>query len=123
MCCSSFQKKTIFATDSGQVLQCDHQNCYILDFKGQVSLFKVHDFLSFKKRIDGVDIEAMLSDSSRGSDYELVTPFRCTVFFVLNVTDILQLRELLDGAKFIIELNSLLNSKSIRLFSDQEELA
>lgn len=123
MSCASCSKKTVFANENGSVLQCDVQNCYFLEFKGQLSSFKVGDFLAFKRKIDSFNIEHKLIDTSPGADVELIMPFRCGVFFILQITDILQLRELLEGAKFMIDLNSVLKTQKIVFSSEQGELA
>jgi hypothetical protein len=64
----------------------------------------------FKKRIDSINIEKMLCDSSRSSDFEIIMPFRTERCFLLTIADILALREVLAGAKFVIELKSEVNT-------------
>src|SRR5690606_29969645 len=91
-------------TDFGAVYQCSRKNCYWLEFQGNTTAFKVSDFILFKKRIESINIEKMLSDSSRASDFESVMPFRTERCFILSVSDILHLREILSGAKFVLEL-------------------
>nr|WP_256959507.1 hypothetical protein [Sphingobacterium sp. JB170] len=48
----------------------------------------------------------MINDTSRTSDFEVIMPHRTERCFILSVQDILNLREILSGAKFMIELNS-----------------
>ncbi len=110
MICPLAQVEEVFMTAHGAVYQCSRQNCYWLDFQGQTSAFKVADFFNFKKRIEGIDIDAMLNDASRSCDYEVIMPFRSERCFVLSVADVLNLRELLRGARFMIELNGVVNS-------------
>lgn len=110
MICSSVQPYEIFRTDYGSVSQCNQQNCYWLDFGGERTAFRVGDFLSFKKKIDAIDLEAMLADPSPGADYTVVMPYCTARCFLLNVREVLALRELLAGAKFMIELNCMVRS-------------
>jgi len=51
----------------------------------------------------------MIIDSSRTADFTIIMPFRTPRCFVLDINDVLNLRELLSGAKFMIELNSVVN--------------
>lgn len=106
MICPLAEVEEVFLTQAGAVYQCSRKNCYWLEFKDTTTAFKVSDFFLFKKRIDAVDVEAMLADSSRSADFELISPHRTERCFVLSVQDILNLREVLDGAKFMIQLNS-----------------
>lgn len=104
MICPLAHVEEVFKTDFGAVYQCSRKNCYWLEFQGNTTAFKVSDFILFKKRIDSINIEKMLSDSSRASDFEIVMPFRTERCFILSVSDILHLREILAGAKFVLEL-------------------
>ncbi|MBE8715184.1 DUF6686 family protein [Sphingobacterium hungaricum] len=104
--CPLASVEEVFETEHGGVYQCSRKNCYWLEFKETTTSFKVNDFLLFKKRIDQIDIENMLSNSGRTFDFEIIMPFRSERCFVLNVHEILQLKEVLAGAKFMIELNS-----------------
>lgn len=108
MVCPLANFEEVYRTDHGAVYQCSRQNCYWLDFAGSTTAFKVKDFLSFKKKIDAIDVSAMIIDPSRTADFTILMPFRTPRCFVLDVNDVLNLRELLNGAKFMIELNSVL---------------
>ena len=120
MICPLANFEEIFQTENGSVYQCSRKNCYWLDFNGCTTAFKVRDFFAFKKKIDSIDVEAMLADSSRSSDFEIIMPYRTENIFLLSVNEIIPLRELLSGAKFMIELNSeikaCLNSKAVLAF-------
>ncbi len=109
MVCPLANFEEIYKTDHGAVYQCSRQNCYWLEFAGDTTAFKVGDFFSFKKKIDGIDISTMIIDPSRTADFTIVMPFRTPRCFVLDINDVLNLRELLNGAKFMIELNSVVN--------------
>lgn len=105
MICPAANLVELFKTSHGAVYQCNNQNCYWLDFGGDRTAFKVSDFLKFKRKIDEIDISDMIIDASRTADYAIVMPFRTQRCFVLDVSGVLNLREILDGAKFMIELN------------------
>lgn|SRR5690606_5784861 len=110
MVCSSVTTIEVYGTAYGSVTQCNQRNCYLLEFGGERTRFKVGDFLSFKKKIDRIDLEAMLTDPSPGADYAVVMAVGTGRCFLLSVTEVIALRELLNGAKFMIELNCLIRS-------------
>jgi hypothetical protein len=107
MICS--QVNEVFKSEHGAVYQCNKKNCYWLEFKGERSSFKVTDFLRFKEEVDGIDIDSLLTNPSRSADFTILMPYRCNRCFLLTALDILNLRALLEGARFMIELNSLLS--------------
>ncbi|SEK64398.1 hypothetical protein [Parapedobacter koreensis] len=110
MICPLANFEDVYKTDHGAVYQCSRQNCYWLEFAGSTTAFKVSDFFSFKKKIDAIDISAMIIDSSRTADFTIVMPYRTSRCFVLDINDVLNLRELLNGAKFMITLNSVVQT-------------
>lgn len=99
----------LFKNEHGAAYQCSRNNCYWLDFKGEQSSFKVSDFLRFKEEVDAIDIDSLLTDSSRSADFTILMPYRCNRCFLLSALDVINLRELLAGARFMIELNSVLS--------------
>lgn len=106
MICPLAQVEEVYKTTEGAVYQCSRKNCYWLEFQQTTTAFKVSDFFLFKKCIDSLDIAGMLADSSRTADFEIIMPHRTERCYILSVSDILNLREILAGAKFMIELNS-----------------
>lgn len=106
MICPLAQVEEVFKTTHGAVYQCSRKNCYWLEFQQTTTAFKISDFFLLKKRIDALDIARMLADTSRAADFEIIMPHRTDRCFILSVQDILNLREILTGAKFMIELNS-----------------
>lgn len=108
MVCELVKLEEIYRTSDGAVLQCNNKNCFWLEFSGDTTPFRVTDFLQFKRKVDEINIEDILIDSSRRSDYTLLMPFRSQRCFVLSVAQLLALKELLQGAMFMLELNSLL---------------
>ncbi|MFZ4861850.1 DUF6686 family protein [Sphingobacterium sp. Mn56C] len=110
MICPLAQVEEVFKTAQGSVYQCSRKNCYFLEFLGGTTAFNVRDFFRLKKHIDAIDVEQMICDASRTADFEIVMPFRSDRCFILDVQDILNLRELLAGAKFMLELNGQINS-------------
>lgn len=106
MICPLAHVEEVFNTAHGAVYQCSRKNCYWLEFQGTTTAFKISDFFLLKKRVDRMDIARMLADTSRSADFEIIMPHRTERCFILSVQDILNLKEILAGAKFMIELNS-----------------
>ena len=98
----------LYRTEFGAVYQCNFKNCYWLEFAGEWYPLNVSDFLFFKKEVDSIDIVSMLVDSSRHSDVVVLQSYRTRRCFVLNALEILQLKDLLSAARFMIELNSVI---------------
>ena len=97
----------IFRTEHGVVYQCNKQNCFLVEFAGGISPFQVHDFLALKQHLDLIDIAEMARNASRVADVAILMPPRSERCFVLTLTDVLNFRELLQGAKAMLKLNSL----------------
>ncbi|MDM1296168.1 hypothetical protein HX021_17930 [Sphingobacterium sp. N143] len=108
--CPLANVEEVFSTTAGAVYQCSRKNCFWLEYNQETTAFSVSDFFTFKKRIDAIDVEHMINDTTRSSDFEIIMPFRTERCFILAVEDVLQLRELLDGAKFMMELNSVVRT-------------
>ncbi|QNF31970.1 hypothetical protein HUW51_04230 [Adhaeribacter swui] len=97
----------IFRTTQGAVYQCNRRNCYWVEFAGGISPFTFSDFKLLKKQLEAININEMAQNTERTADVVILMPHRSERCFVLTLTDVLQFRELLQGAKVMIELNSL----------------
>ena len=98
----------VFRTECGSVSQCNKTNSYILEFGGSTSSFKATDFIDFIKRVKALDLEGLILSSSTVTDVAVLMPPYSERCFVLTLTDILNLKDLLLGAKFTLHLNSVI---------------
>lgn len=113
---------TLYHNSSGAVFQCNQKNCFILEFQGVCTLFKVPCFLAFRKKVNSVDLEKMLSDACRSSDIEILSPCSCERVFVLSVNEVIELKDLVNGAKAMLELNSIIRDRLQHLsFLDRKD--
>jgi hypothetical protein len=103
--------KKVFSTDSGTVYQCDQSLCFWIDFGGHLTSFKVPCFFSLKKLVDKIDLNAMALNPSHSADVEIINPCGCERIFVLSLTQAVEFKELLSGAKVMLELNSILRQR------------
>lgn len=98
----------IFRTTQGAVYQCNCRNCYWIEFAGSSSPFTLPDFKLLKKQLEAINVSEMAQNTARTADVVILMPHRSERCFVLTLTEVLHFRELLQGAKAMIELNSLL---------------
>lgn len=98
----------VFKTECGSVSQCNKTNAYLLNYAGAVTSFRARDFIDFIKRVNNVDVEEMIFSTCSVTDVTILMPPYCDRSFVLTLTEILNLRALLSGAKFTLQLHSVL---------------
>ncbi|ARS36278.1 hypothetical protein [Pontibacter actiniarum] len=99
----------IYTSEAGAVYQCDRRNRIMLDFAGQRSLLKIEAFLRLKHAVDSINLDEMASSPARAADFDIVTVCGCDRCYVLTLPELCSLKELLAGARFMLELNSMLH--------------
>ncbi|NIJ53121.1 hypothetical protein [Dyadobacter arcticus] len=109
----------LFSTAKGFSVQCDLTSRVILQFDDLNASFKIKDFLTFRRFINSIDIRSKLFDLSDESDFEFVEAPQLNIYHKLTLCELIQLRELVNGTHFAIELNSLLHQL---LFSESESV-
>ncbi|MCF0052833.1 hypothetical protein LXM25_22370 [Dyadobacter sp. LJ53] len=107
----------LFSTAKGFSLQCDLTAKIILHFGEMQASFRIQDFLNFRRFINNIDIHSKIFDLSDDSDYEFVEAPQLNINHKLTLCEVIQLRELVNGTHFAIELNSLLHEL---LFNESE---
>jgi hypothetical protein len=80
-----------------------------MNFGDMEASFRIQDFLNFRRFINKIDIQSRLFDLSDESDYEFVEAPQLNIYQKLTLCELIQLRELVNGTYFAIELNSLLH--------------
>ncbi|AUD07465.1 hypothetical protein CWM47_24485 [Spirosoma pollinicola] len=100
--------KEVFRTDRGVVYQCDASNRLILEFWNTHTPLSARDFAQFRRMVETVDVKHMALSTAAADDLEILTPPRSERCYVLTLCEIVHLRELLNGAKLMLELNSML---------------
>lgn len=101
----------IYTISTGTVSQCDKRNRLLINFAGSVSVVNVETFLRLKRAVDSIDLEEMATNTRCSSDLEVIAVCGCEPVFILALSEIYALKELLAGAKFILELNSMLHER------------
>jgi hypothetical protein len=108
----------LYRTSKGSSFQCDKNSRIVVHFGEIQASFRIHDFLNFRRFINKIDIPGKLFDLSDESDYEFVEVPQANLYQKLTLCEIIQLRDLVNGTHFAIELNSLIHE----LIYQEEEL-
>lgn len=111
----STQFKEIYSTAHGCVYQCDKKRCFAIDFGGDVTEFKFPCFLALKRQVDLIDLEPMVADPSNSSDIEIISPCGSERCFVLTLSELIEFKELLSGARVMLQLNSIIHERLYRI--------
>lgn len=99
----------LYCTSKGRASQCDLTNSICIEFKEYTWKFTLNDFLLFRKYIRAVDVKELIFDLSDASDIVSLHHARLATTFTLTLCDLIQLRELVDGTKFSLELVSMIH--------------
>lgn len=97
----------IYRTVHGAVLQSNRYHHYVLEFGGSQCILKVRDFAEFRRSVDQINLDEMVENTSPAADVCILMPAYTDRCFVLTVNDVLNLSEILRGASFMINLNSM----------------
>jgi len=106
--CNKQHSTEVFKTKDGVVYQNDLEKCLIVDFAGKKATYSIDCFFQLKKLVDRIDIHAMVEDASNHADLEIICPISSERCYVLSFCEIIKLRSLLNGAKVMLELNSII---------------
>jgi hypothetical protein len=109
------QFKEIYRTPNGCVYQCDKKRCFVIDFAGYPTEYKFPCFFAFKSLVDKIDLDAMALNPSHSSDIEIISPCGSERCYVLTLSQLLELKELLAGARVMLQLNSILHERLYRI--------
>ena len=101
--------RELFRTDKGCSYQCDSAERILLEFGELRVAFRVREFLDFRRSIHQIDLVAKLLDPSDAGDYEWVEAPQQNIRRKLTLCELIQLRDLVDGTRFALNLNSMLH--------------
>jgi hypothetical protein len=99
----------VFSTINGAVFQSDAESLIFIEFSGKSLQYKFPCFLRLKKVIDRIDIKRMMDASHPG--IEIIFLCGAEDCFVLDLKEILNLRELLHGTFAMFQLNSIIKDR------------
>ncbi|QJD95023.1 hypothetical protein HH214_03575 [Mucilaginibacter robiniae] len=111
---STYTYTEVFSTPCGAVYQSDREGCWYIDFAGKLVRFDYRSLLKLKKSIYRVDIEQLLLDTSKSPEIELVFICACNHCYLLNLLQIISLKQLLEGTFAMLELNQIIHDRLYR---------
>lgn len=101
----------VYRNSAGHIYQCDETSTIWLDFQGKKTPLRYFGFLAVKRQVDKVDVESMFDDTTKGGDLEIINVRGCDRCFVVNLKELIGLKELLSGAKVMLDLNSIIHER------------
>lgn len=107
--CQNTGFSELFQTDKGIAYQCDTTNRILLKFDSFELGLRIQQFQHLRRSLNQIDIKFRLFDLSDESDHLLVEAPMVNFQKRLTLCDIIQLRELVNGTYFALELNSILH--------------
>lgn len=107
--CNNAVSDELFQTSKGISFQCDKTNRIILRFDTFELSLRIQQFQYLRRSLNQIDIKVRLFDLSDESDHLLVEAPMVNFQKRLTLCEIIQLRELVNGTYFALELNSVLH--------------
>src|SRR5687768_15536698 len=105
----------VYSTRSGSIYQSDSENCWYIDFAGKLARFDYRNLLKLKKAVYQIDIENLLLNSDKAPDLEIIFICACDHCYVLSLIQIIALKELLQGAFVMLDLNHIIYDRLHRI--------
>jgi len=105
----------VFRTDKGAVYQCDATNRLILEFWETHTPMSARDFAHLRRMVQTINVRQMAMSTDSAYDIEILTLPRSERCYVLTLCEVIHLRELLNGANLMLELNSILRERGCSL--------
>jgi hypothetical protein len=109
MTSQAIESNELYRVPKGCSWQCDLTNRVYIQFQETVAAFRLRDFFIFHRKVNAVNIHEMIYNLSDQYDFEIIEAPQQGVSMQLGLCDLIQLRDLLDGTKFALKLNSLLH--------------
>ncbi|MGV8878747.1 MAG: hypothetical protein ACOH2A_06925 [Sphingobacteriaceae bacterium] len=106
----------VFRTVKGTVFQSDTHNCLYVDFGNSLAEFNYQKLKRLKNACDQINVDELLLNTENAA-IEIIYLCACEHLYVLSIMEVIQLRELLDGAFVMFQLNHIINDCLYRLVS------
>lgn len=103
----------VFSNKTGSVFQSDKENCIYLHFSGKTAKYKFACLQRLKKVIDNVDLIRMTDVDHPG--IEIIFLCGAEDCFVLDIKEIIDLKELLNGTFAMFQLNNIIKDRLHRI--------
>ena len=107
----------VFSTNKGSIFQNDAERCWYVNFAGKTARFDYQCLLKLRKAVYNVDIENILLDSTKSPDVEIIFICACDHCYVLTLIQIIELKEILEGAFVMLDLNRIIQDRLYRIYA------
>lgn len=101
----------VFSTMAGGIYQCDEERCWYVNFASKLARFDYRCLMKLRKAVYHVDIEALLLNTDKAPDVEIIFICACDHCYVLTLLQIIELKEILEGTFVMLELNHIIHQK------------
>jgi hypothetical protein len=101
----------VYRSKGGCLYQDDRKNCFVLEYAGSASPLSVPCFFCLKRTIDNIDVAAMATSTCSSDSMEIISAPGCDRCFVLTLQELLDMKDLFEGARTMLELNSILHAR------------
>lgn len=105
--CNNIVSSELFRTPKGNSYQCDISDRIIIKFGSYELNLRIQQFQCLRRSLNNIDIKNKLFDLSDESDHMIVEAPSNS--FQLSLCETIQLRELVNGTYFALQLNSMLH--------------
>ncbi|HYG40310.1 MAG TPA: hypothetical protein VD908_16895 [Cytophagales bacterium] len=100
----------VYSTEKGCVYQSDSQNAFWIEFGGKMTAYKTNCFLKLKGTVDNINLAQRIT-CLHSADCEIIKMGKCNDFYVLTLCELVAFKELINGAKVMLELNSIIKER------------
>ena len=98
----------VYSTDQCAIYQCDSSSKFYAYIFGSGVEFDICSLIAFRKKLQDVNLEALLLESET-APLEVIHTACIDRLFVLTIEEMIELRDLLEGAFAMLHLNSILH--------------
>lgn len=94
----------VFKTQNASIIQDDKNESFVLNYHSEELSFKLCDLFGLRKKLFNLDLISLLNVDS--PDTEIIYLPHLDRLLILNIQEIIELRDLLSGAFNTLQLNS-----------------
>ncbi len=103
----------IYATNNGRIDQSDQLHCFFLHFQGTEIKLPPCSLIALKAKLNALNLEQLLLTDDQTSDIEVISVCNRERFLILSLEQLIELKDLIAGTFFMLELNNLVHSVTI----------
>ncbi|UJH90520.1 hypothetical protein LZ575_17195 [Antarcticibacterium sp. 1MA-6-2] len=98
--------RTLFQSRRYTSYQCDNSRCIFIDFQGKIIKFSFCQLLALRQQVKKIDLHTHFSGENKHG-LEILVLCNREHIFILDTSEIIDLKDLIHGSFVMLELNSL----------------